>query len=160
MNIKQLRYLDACLEFLKNRYPATTGKTLDANLVFKFKNDIYSALAFPEVDSDLNIREIYYHMGGIDERSVSLKYRFRDRIDTDEMLNFLQIKNCYGVANTTDTELVKFHLFSVFSEREIPSFDVKINTGILYNVTNLTSGFSLPFMKFPDGAEFELVSIN
>ena len=108
----------------------------------------------------MNIREIYYHAGGIDERSISLKYRFRDRIDTDDIINTLQIKNCYGVLNTSDAEMVKLHLFSVFSELEIPSFEVKTNPGILYNVTNLTSGFSLPFMKFPDDAEFELVSIN
>ena len=160
MNIKQLRYLDACLEFLKNRYPETAGETLDAKLVFKFNNEIYAATTFPEVDNDLNIREIYYHAGGIDERSISLKYRFRDRIDTDDIINTLQIKNCYGVLNTSDAEMVKLHLFSVFSELEIPSFEVKTNPGILYNVTNLTSGFSLPFMKFPDDAEFELVSIN
>ena len=159
LNIKQLRFLDACLEFLKNRYPATTGMTLDANLVFKFEDDIYKATSFQEVDSQLDINEISYRRG-INEQSGAFHYLFRDRIDVDQVVSFLQQKNCYGVLNTADPELVKLQLFSVFSELEIPSFDVKINSGILYNVTNLTSGVSLPFMKFPDDAEFELVSIN
>ena len=159
MNIKQLRFLDACLEFLKNRYPETTGMTLDANLVFKLEDDIYTATAFQEVDSQLNIKEISYIMS-INEQSSAFQYRFRDRIDIDQVIAFLQQKNCYGVLNTADAEMVKIQLFSVISELEIPEFEIKINSEILYNVTNLSKGFSLPFMKFPDDAEFELVSIN
>ena len=160
MNIKQLRYLDACLEFLKNRFPETTGGTLDANLVFKFENDVYKATAFQEVDSQLYVKEISYYLKGINEKTGAFQYRFRGRIDIDELIAFMQEKNCYGVLNTEDIELVKLHLLSVFSEQEIPEFKISSDSAILFNVTNLSKGYSLPFMRFPDNAEFELISIS
>jgi len=156
MNIKQLRFVEVCLVFLsKNKHYERKSDLSNLNIVFEYKNNIFTASTFFKVNENF-----YYSDTGLEAFGQSFEEKDRLWIDSDVIGAFLPTKTVKTFSNSTDSSVVQYELLKFFVEKEVPELELSQIGNYLFNVENLSTGLKLPIMAVPEEAEFNLISIN
>ena len=156
MNLKQLRFAEACLVFLTGTTEYDKAADLsDLKFVIEYNGNLYTASAFYKVRENLTYSELGPSIFG-----ESYMEKTNLMIDSDPIYEFLPYKTIKAICNSADLEIARYALLKYFIEKDVPEIDLPKTGNYLFNVENLSTGLKLPIMAVPEEAEFKLISIN
>ena len=156
MNLKQLRFAEACLVFATRTTDYERAADIsEFKFVFEYNNDLYTASSFYKVSENLT-----YSEPGLSRFHDYYEEKSNGPIDSDHIYNFLPFQIIKMVCMTSDIEIARYELLKYFLEHEIPEIEFPKTDNYLFNVVNLSTGLKLPIMAVPEEADFRLISIN
>ena len=156
MNLKQLRFAEACLVFITRTSCYDKAADLSGfKFVIEYNGSLYTASAFYKVNENLTHSEL-----GLSIFGESYMEKTNLMIDSDPIYNFFPYQAIKTICNSGDLEIVRYALLKYFVEKDVPEIDLPKTGNYLFNVENLSTGLKLPIMAVPEEAEFKLISIN
>lgn len=156
MNLKQLRFAEACFVFItKTSRFEKVADLSEFKFVIEYNGSFYTASSFYKVSENLTHSEL-----GLSIFEESYMEKTNLRIDTDPIYEFLPYKTIKTICNSADLEITRYALLKYFVEKDVPEIDLPKTGDYLFNVENLSTGLKLPIMAVPEDADFKLISIN
>lgn len=162
MNARELQFLEVCLKVI-TQTPYNDLPSIDTPLrfVLEYNNELWHFSTFESLNEYLEMRTLSPVSMG---RKFEMKLQFT--IDSLDFHNFIKEYQFHALRDIKSSEHQKLAIFNFIKDLIFDNVDFKnylpvhIPIDKVFNVVNITHGYSLPFMEIPQDAEIKLVSIN